>query len=92
MSWATYQRFRRENLIPEMAGVTIKEKTNLTQQSKLGQTTESDENGLLFALDCNDPCFINKAEYNHLIHQVELNKVEEYAVFPSMWYHHGYNV
>jgi hypothetical protein len=59
---------------------------------KWEDTARADENGLLFKPDCNDLCFINKAECNHLKHQVKLNKVGEYVAFSLMWYHHGYYI
>ena len=53
-------------------------------------TQDRDNNGLFFAPDCNDLCFLRDRECNHNHRQASLNKVGEYVVFPSMWYHHGY--
>ena len=52
-----------------------------------------DNNGLVFAPDCDGTCFPNhwsQAKCDHTHHSVSLNKVGEYVAFPSMWYHHGY--
>jgi hypothetical protein len=53
---------------------------------------KTDNNGLVFAPECDGPCFPNyrQAKCNHSHHSVSLNKVGEYVAFPSMWYHHGY--
>ena len=48
------------------------------------------KNGLTFAPRCDGQCFIQQAECDHTIQFATLNKVGEYVVFPSMWYHHGY--
>ena len=52
---------------------------------------KKDNNGLVFAPSCNGPCFLRQAECDHRdCQEVTLNRVGDYIVFPSMWYHHGF--
>ena len=51
---------------------------------------KKDNNGLIFAPDCDDLCFLRKAECDHVVHEVTLNIVGGYVVFPSIWYHRGF--
>ena len=53
-------------------------------------TRDRDNNGLFFAPNCDDLCFLREVGCNHNHHQVSLNHVGKYVAFPSMWYHHGY--
>jgi hypothetical protein len=52
-SWATASAFKSKNLIPDMAGVTIKENLDPTRDSKLDQPTHTeggDQNRLVLDL------------------------------------------
>jgi hypothetical protein len=62
----------------------------LRQLAKPNKTTEPDKNGLVFGPHCEDKCFLNKAECNHVFKQVKLNNIGKKVAFPSMWNHHGY--
>jgi hypothetical protein len=71
-----------------MPGITIKEISDQTRDSKLDHSTQigqRDENRLVFGPDCDNPCFLNKEECKHPWHKMELNKVGEYVAFPSSW-------
>ena len=49
-----------------------------------------DDNGLIFGPSCTGRCFTTDDECDHEMVKVQLNKVGQYAVFPSLWWHHGY--
>ncbi len=43
-----------------------------------------------FALDCKDMGFLGTKECNHHWKNVQNNKINDYILFPSICYHHGY--
>ena len=49
-----------------------------------------DDNGLMFGPSCTGRCFTTDDECDHDKVKVQLNEVGQYAVFPSLWWHHGY--
>ncbi len=54
--------------------------------------TFGDGNGLIFAPKCDGECLTSRKEKkcDHPVNTVALDKVGEYVVFLSRWYHHGY--
>ena len=49
-----------------------------------------DDNGLIFGPSCTGRCFTTDDECDHEKVKVQLNEVGQYAVFPSLWWHHEY--
>jgi hypothetical protein len=83
-SWVAYQEMKHNNQIPEMFKLMPRLKKDITA------TVGCDGNGLRFALKCDVPCFYRKKECDHQWNKGALDKVGNYIVFPSRWYHCGY--
>ena len=92
-SWATYRRMRKDGVIGD---VPLK----LTPMRKEDQLVKyGDENGLIFAPICKpsndgaDKCFDScKTKLcTHKTDNIPLNDVGQYVMFPSRWWHRGYN-
>jgi len=91
-SWATYRTMRQEGKI---GNIPLK----LIPMRKEDQLIKyGDDNGLFFAPLCqpandNDvKCFDTwrNKRCNHKVDKVALNKLGEYVVFPSRWWHRGF--
>jgi hypothetical protein len=52
---------------------------------------ETDENGINFAPLCTTLCFGKSSGCGHEHKKVQINTVGQYVLFPSKWYHRGYN-
>ena len=67
------------------------EETKKVTQAVISPHSMQDENGISFAPSCESKCFIRDKRCAHEdLFRVELNKVGQYVVFPSVWWNHGY--
>ena len=49
-----------------------------------------DDNGVILAPSCVTGCYLQGRACNHGMIKLQLNKVGDYVVFPSLWWHRGY--
>ncbi len=54
------------------------------------QSLKKDDNGVILAPSCVTGCYVQGRACNHDKIKLQLNKVGDYVVFPSLWWHCGY--